>query len=201
MRQFALTNSSVSCAATKGTPAGLLRFAALSLVALVLVVLAMMPVRASAQLAGTATIEGTVTDSSGAVVAGADITAQNLATGTVTTRVSTGSGFYSLSPLEVGDYRVTVSAPGFEKLVRTDIHVDGMQVLALDLSLKVGAATATVTVSTAPPPLETEDATLGAAMENEVYQSLPLEMGGANGVSTDQRRVRSKITNPMSRWW
>lgn len=189
MRQFALTNSSVSCAATKGTPAGLLRFAALSLVALVLVVLAMMPVRASAQLAGTATIEGTVTDSSGAVVAGADITAQNLATGTVTTRVSTGSGFYSLSPLEVGDYRVTVSAPGFEKLVRTDIHVDGMQVLALDLSLKVGAATATVTVSTAPPPLETEDATLGAAMENEVYQSLPLEMGGANGVSTDQRRV------------
>ena len=64
-----------------------------------------------------------------------------------------------------------------------------MQVLSLDLKLQVGAASTTVTVSTAPPALETEDATLGAAMENDVYQSLPLEMGGANGVSTDQRRA------------
>jgi Carboxypeptidase regulatory-like domain len=147
------------------------------------------PLCAKAQLAGTATIEGNITDSSGAVVPGAKVLARNEATGSEIVRTSTASGIYNLSPLEVGTYDITVTAPGFEKLVRTNIHVDGMQVLALDLPLQVGANSVTVTVSTAPPALETDDATLGAAMENEVYQSLPLEMGGANGVSTDQRRV------------
>jgi len=63
-----------------------------------------------------------------------------------------------------------------------------MQVLGLNLTLKIGTANMTVTVTDAPPPLETENATLGVAMENDAYESLPLEMGGANGVSTDQRR-------------
>ncbi|HEX8810799.1 MAG TPA: TonB-dependent receptor, partial [Terracidiphilus sp.] len=64
-----------------------------------------------------------------------------------------------------------------------------MQVMGMDLSLQVGAANVTVTVTTAPPALETENATLGATMENDTFISLPLEMGGANGVSTDQRRA------------
>ena len=157
---------------------------------LVIPVLAiMMPLCAKAQLAGTGTIEGTITDSTGAVVAGATVTAHNIATGVETIRTTTRSGLYSLSPLDVGKYNVTVTASGFETLVRQNIQIDGMQVLGLDLTLQVGSTSTTVTVSTEPPPLETEDATLGAAMENEVYQSLPLEMGGANGVSTDQRRV------------
>jgi hypothetical protein len=157
----------------------------LALLAIVLI----MPLTAVAQLAGAGAIEGTVTDPSGAIVAGAKVTAQNLATGAVTTRTTTKSGLYSLSPLDVGNYTVTVTAPGFETLMRENLHVDGMQVLALNLTLQVGATTMTVTVSTAPPALETDDATLGAVMEQDVYASLPLEMGGANGVSTDQRRV------------
>jgi hypothetical protein len=142
-----------------------------------------------AQLGGSGSIQGTVTDPSGAVIVGARIVATEVSTGVQTVRVTTASGFYSLAPLDAGVYAVAVTASGFEKLVRENIHVDGMQVLALDLTLQVGASTQTVTVTTAPPQLETEDATLGAAMENDVYQSLPLEMGGANGVSTDQRRA------------
>lgn len=144
---------------------------------------------AVAQMAGTGTIEGSVTDPSGAVIPNATIKAVNTATGAVTIRASSKSGLYNLSPLTPGDYSLDVTAAGFENLERANVHVDGMQVLALDLKMDVGAASTTVTVSTAPPALETEDATLGAAMENDVYQSLPLEMGGANGVSTDQRRV------------
>lgn len=144
---------------------------------------------AHAQLAGTGTIQGTVTDASGAVVPGATVIAQNIATGVNTIRTTTKGGLYNLSPLDAGIYNLTVTASGFEKLVRENLRVDGMQVLGLDLALQVGSTSTTVTVSTEPPPLETENATLGAAMENEVYQSLPLEMGGANGVSTDQRRV------------
>lgn len=145
------------------------------------------PLCAKAQLAGTGTIEGTITDSTGAVVPGAKVAARNEATGTETVRTSTATGLYNLSPLDVGTYDITVTAQGFEKLVRTSIHVDGMQVLALDLSLQVGANTVTVTVSTAPPALETDDATLGALMENDMYQSLPLEMGAYG--QADQRRV------------
>jgi hypothetical protein len=149
----------------------------------------LLPFGAKAQLAGTGTIEGTVTDSTGAVVVGAQVSAVSLATGARTDRLTTKSGLYSLAPLDAGDYTVTISARGFEKLVRENIHVDGLQVLALNVTLQVGAASQTITVSEEPPPLETSNATLGATLENQVYQSLPLEMGGANGISTDQRRA------------
>jgi hypothetical protein len=117
------------------------------------------------------------------------VTARNAATGSETARTTTRSGDYTLAPLDAGDYTVTVSATGFESLVRESIHLDGLQVLALNLTLNVGATSQTVTVSTAAPALETGNATLGAVIENDVYQSLPLEMGGANGISTDQRRT------------
>jgi hypothetical protein len=154
----------------------------------VLVIAMMAPQGAKAQLGASATIQGTVTDATGALVAGANITAQNLATGAKLTRIADKAGYYVLSPLDPGDYTVTTTAAGFESLIRKNVHVDGMQVLGLNLTLKIGTANMTVTVTDAPPPLETENATLGAAMENDAYQSLPLEMGGANGVSTDQRR-------------
>ncbi len=155
----------------------------------VLVIALMVPFAANAQIGGSGTIEGTVTDSNGAVIVGARVTATNVATGVKLTRPANSDGYYVLSPLNPGDYNVTATATGFEKLVREKIHVDGMQVLALNLSLQVGATTVTMTVTDTPPPLETENATLGAVMENKVYEALPLEMGGANGVSTDQRRA------------
>lgn len=144
---------------------------------------------AKAQLGGTGTIEGSVTDPSGAMVPGATVTAKNIATGVRTVRATNNSGLYTVAPLDAGNYSVIVTAPGFQTLVRDSVHVDGMQVLTLDLELKVGSANQTVTVTAAPPPLDTDNATLGGTLENEVYQSLPLEMGGANGISTDQRRV------------
>ena len=156
---------------------------------LVVLVIAMMaPLSAKAQLGASATIQGTITDSTGALISDANITAQNLATGSKLTRIADKAGYYVLSPLDPGDYTVTTTATGFESLIRKNIHVDGMQVLGLNLTLKIGTANMTVTVTDAPPPLETENATLGVAMENDAYESLPLEMGGANGVSTDQRR-------------
>ena len=147
------------------------------------------PVSIWAQLGGTGTIEGAVTDPSGAVVPGAKVTGRNVATRAEMVRITTSSGLYTLAPLDPGDYVVTVTAPGFETLMRENIHVDGLQVLALNLQMKMGSASQTVTVTSAPPQLDTDSATLGGTLENEVYQSLPLEMGGANGISTDQRRA------------
>ncbi len=155
---------------------------------ILLVIASMASCYANAQLGGTGTIEGTVTDSTGALVPGAKVIARSVSTGNETVRNTTGSGDYTLSPLNAGDYTVTVSATGFENLVRENIHLDGLQVLTLNLALNVGTTSQTVTVSTAPPALDTGNATLGAVIENDVYQSLPLEMGGANGISPDQRR-------------
>ncbi|MGA2672513.1 MAG: TonB-dependent receptor [Terracidiphilus sp.] len=152
-----------------------------------LAIAVMAPFVAKGQIGGTGAIQGTVTDSSGALVVGAKVIAHSLATGAEMTRTADKDGFYVLSPLDVGDYTVTATAKGFEKLLRENIHVDGMEVLSLNLTLQVGSQTLTVTVTDTPPPLETENATLGSVMENEVYQSLPLEMGAAG--AQDQRRA------------
>jgi len=152
-----------------------------------LVLVFLMPSTIPAQIGGSGTIEGTVTDSSGALVVGAKVTARSASTGTEMVRSTSHSGLYNLSPLDAGEYIITVSAAGFETLVRENVHLDGMQALALNLTLQIGSASQTITVKDEPPPLETENATLGAAMENEVYQSLPLEMGAAG--AADQRRA------------
>lgn len=86
MRRFAFCNRFQS----RGSRARMICIAAWSCVAL-LVIAIMTPGAARAQLAGTGTIEGTIADSSGAVVPGARIVAQNLATGAETVRISTSA--------------------------------------------------------------------------------------------------------------
>ena len=154
---------------------------------LLVLILLFAPLPAKAQMGGTGTIQGTVTDPTGAVIPGATVSVTSNATNATLNEQTTGDGFYSISPLNPGDYTVTCTAPHFEKLVQSNVHVNGMQVLGLNMELKIGTESQSVTVSTAPPPLETQDATLGAAMEGSEYQALPLEMGAA--ASPDQQRV------------
>src|SRR5947209_1813984 len=67
---------------------------------------------ALAQVGGGGTIQGTITDGSGAIVPNAEVTATNIATGVTTTRKTTESGLFVLSPLQAGEYKVTISAQG-----------------------------------------------------------------------------------------
>ena len=78
------------------------------------------------QAGGTGSIQGTVTDPSGAVVGGAAVTASNLSTGVRTERKTTDAGFFVLSLLPPGEYTVTVNAPGFQSLVRARVVVDAL---------------------------------------------------------------------------
>lgn len=71
---------------------------------------------ALAQVGGTDSIEGTVTDPSGGDVAGAAVTATNIATGAETARKTTDTGFFVLPLLPAGEYTVTVKAAGFQTL-------------------------------------------------------------------------------------
>ncbi len=144
---------------------------------------------ARAQLAGTGAIAGTVQDPTGAVVAKATITATNTDTNVATTRTTTGAGDYNITPLLPGNYTVVVAAPGFEGYKQENVTVDALATVSLDVKLTVGKANETVTISTAPPVLETSDATLGGVMDNEMYSNLPLQMGGGVAGKQDQRRA------------
>ncbi len=185
IRQLALVNLSVSRKTNVGKPLGFLRFAATSSLALLVVIL-MMSLRANAQMAGTGAISGTVTDASGAVVPDATVTATAVDTNVKTIRTTTGAGDYDITPLMPGNYSLTVTAPGFETFVQQNITVNALETVAVNVRLSLGTAQQTVTVTTAPPVLETTDATLGAVMDNQMYSSLPLLMGYSG--NADQRR-------------
>jgi len=185
MRLFANRNIFEARNDTQRTIGSFLRFAAFGCLALLLV--ALLPGSAWAQMAGYGEISGTITDPSGAVIGGATVTATLVSQNTTTVRTATGAGDYSITPLTPGVYTVTVTAPGFEKFIQQNVTVDALQTVALNIKMTIGAAQATVTVSTAPPVLETTDATLGAVMDNQMYSSLPLLMGA--GGNADQRRA------------
>lgn len=130
--------------------------------------------RAYAQTAGEGSITGTVTDSTGAVVADASVTATNSSTSAATSRTTSGAGLYVIAPLPPGIYTVTVAAKGFKTLRQENLDVVGLGQLAFNPVLSIGTATETVEVSAAPPVLDTDSAILGAVMEHEVYANLPL---------------------------
>ena len=131
------------------------------------------------QTSGTGSIEGTVTDPSGAVVSGATVTATNSLTGVSSTSTTTGSGHYVISLLQPGTYTVVVTAPSFAGLTQQNIVVDALTVSPLNPKLSLGAASQSVTVSSEPPMLQTEDLKLGSNIDNDTYDSLPLQMNAS----------------------
>src|SRR5271157_864443 len=131
------------------------------------------------QAGGTGTIQGTVTDPSGAAIPGASVTATNLGTGIKTDRKTNEAGFFAITLLPAGQYTVAVTATGFEALTQTRVTVDALAVVGLKLELQIGAANQSVTVEGSPSVLKTDDVALGSAMQNNVYDSLPLAMNAA----------------------
>ncbi|SNT43562.1 Carboxypeptidase regulatory-like domain-containing protein [Granulicella rosea] len=115
-------------------------------------------------------------DATGAVIPNALISVRENATGVVTARQATGSGYYVISPLIPGVYTVTVLAPGFQTFKQENVTVDALATVGLNPHLTIGSQTETVTVSTAPPALQTTNATLGGVIENQTYSELPLQI-------------------------
>ncbi len=133
---------------------------------------------ASGQVAGSGTIQGTVTDPTGAVVVNATVTATNVETGVETSRNTTDAGFFVLTPLQPGEYTVTVKAEGFQTLTQQRVEVIALGTVGLNPKLQLGTANQSIVVTDAPPVLHTDDATMGATMENQLYAALPLAMNG-----------------------
>ena len=93
------------------------------------------------------TITGTVTDPSGAVIAGASVTATNTATRLSAQTATTSSGHYTIPALRVGTYEVTVEQAGFKKYVQSGIVVEVGQTVRADAAMQLGEATQSVEVT------------------------------------------------------
>ena len=140
-----------------------------------------------AQLAGKGAISGIVEDPSGAAIPNAKVTVTNTATGISVTTTSTSAGDYTLSTLDPGAYTVKVEVPGFQTQQQQNVNVNALETTTYSPKLTLGSSSQTVTVSTAPPQLQTANATLGGTLEAEMYSALPVEMGAFG--SQDQRRA------------
>jgi hypothetical protein len=108
------------------------------------------------------TILGTVTDPSGAVVAGAKVTVRNTNTGLERTTQTSNDGSYSISELPIGTYDVTISQSGFQTSATHGVNVDVATERRVDASLKTGQVSEQVLVSAdSLPQVETTTDTLG----------------------------------------
>ncbi len=123
----------------------------------------------------TGSVRGTVTDPSGAVLAGANVTATNVATGVASNTVSNASGLYNFQFLTLGDYTITASATGFNTTSVGPFHLQIDQIAKIDAQLTVGTTSTTVKVAAgAGSILNTENATLGTSISSNQLQSMPL---------------------------
>lgn len=121
-------------------------------------------------------INGTVVDSSGAAVAGAQVTVTNRAINLSRTTITQNTGFYQIFNLPVGVYAVKVNAPGFENIQYAGIAVHEAGAATVNATLKVGAATVSVEV-TATPLLNATDATNGYTLDSAQISLTPLATG------------------------
>ena len=122
----------------------------------------------------TGTVRGTVTDASGAVVAGAQVAATNDATSVVTRTTSNHQGTYNIQFLPVGTYTILITSSGFEKQSMGPFALGIDQIAKMDARLQVGSTAATVNVSSQTAPLlQTQDATLGTTISGETLVALP----------------------------
>ena len=133
---------------------------------------------------GMGRINGTVTDSTGAAVSGAQITVTNTGTQQATTTTSDASGVYSFPSLAPAQYSLTVTANGFATYTANNNHLQADQALTVGVVLKVGAATEVVNVTTAPPQIDTTTGTLSQVIDQQRVNDLPLN--GRNAATMTQ---------------
>lgn len=130
-------------------------------------------------------INGTVTDASGAVLSGAHVTITNDATGVSKTAVTTTAGTYTVTDLVPGSYTVTVDFAGFQRSVHQGVGVEVGRNSTVNASLQPGESKQSVTVTENAIALDTEAPSLNTTIENKVVQELPTEIGGGRGRQID----------------
>jgi hypothetical protein len=141
------------------------------LIASAVMVIVAPPLRAQTN---NASLQGTVTDAAGAVVAGATVVAQSTGTGLTREAATNSSGVYVLNFLPAGQYSLTVSLSGFKTIRRTDVKLDIGQTRTEDFKLEVGGLEESITVSETAPPLDRSSPSIGTVIGEAQLKELPL---------------------------
>lgn len=143
--------------------------------AVLIAVLALSPLAVYAQQT-LGSIDGTVTDSTGAVIQQASVSIRNVGTNLVVTAQTKDDGSFSAADLPIGTYEVTITKENFEKVVYSRILVQGSLTTTLKATLQPGAVTTSITVE-ATPLLNETDTSNGYTLGTDVIQSTPLGTG------------------------
>jgi len=121
-----------------------------------------------------ASIQGTLTDNTGAVIPGVTVTVTNNQTGVIKSTQSTDAGVYRVGALIPGDYSVTFEGKGFKKAVRDHVTVAAERTLGLDMKLELGSVEQSVTVSgEAGAGVQTETANISGTINQQMLDKLP----------------------------
>ncbi len=127
-----------------------------------------------AALAQTATVLGTVTDPSGAVVPTATVTITNTATNVTRTIQTNSTGNYSAPELPIGPYAVTAECPGFKRYERTGLKLDSNDVVRVDAVLQVGQISESVTVAADAVKIESDSSEVSDLISGSQVQELAI---------------------------
>jgi Carboxypeptidase regulatory-like domain len=149
-----------------------------------------------------ATITGTVTDSSGASMAGIEVSVKSLGTNVLTTTHTNDDGIYSVPNLFPGAYSVEFKRDGFKSVLYKRITLESTQVAQLNARLQVGAVSDNITVTADAPVLDHENEAIGTNMKGDVVTDLPLSIyGGGRFVEDFAVAITpgySPISNPFT---
>ncbi len=122
----------------------------------------------------TATLSGTVTDPSGAVVTNAQVTVHSIGTGADRIVNTDSAGLYAVPSLQPGDYKVQVTAPGFSNYTVPKVTLDVARHVTVNAHLSVSSKGETVQVESATQQIESQTITVGQVIDNRSVQDLPL---------------------------
>ena len=140
---------------------------------LVLLLALVTPSRLTAQ-GITGSITGTVTDSSGAVIAGATVTARQIETNSMKTISTSDAGTYTVTQLQPGTYSMKVEKAGFKASTQSGITLVIDQTAVINAQLTVGSQQEVVEVTSTGPVIQTEDSSVGQVIDAQAIQNTPL---------------------------
>ena len=123
---------------------------------------------------GQARLTGAVTDNTGAVIVGANLTLRNVDTGIVHKATTNSTGNYNISLINPGQYELACEQSGFKKFVRTGLTLETGTTATINVELPLGNVTETVSVEARAPVLDTESGSTGQLIENKNIANMPV---------------------------
>ncbi len=140
--------------------------------------------KGNCQRAGTGSIQGSITDSTGAFIANATVTATNVDTQIKRSTVTETNGLYSFPNMGIGTYTVDVTAPGFEHYSQSKIVLEVGSSIAINVEMTVGRTDQKVEVQASGLALQTEDATFKQTIDQQTMKEMPLNGRQMTGLIT-----------------